>query len=152
MPIALTTWEVDSSIQKAFYDFMQLQAIQPTIIWDNVGFNPANDAVPVTSTDAQVTGKGWILFQVLHGDGEIAALGTLMNRHEGILSAAIFFETNRGRIRSSAKIADQILDFYQTVDIAGVRKMSPRKETVGSDSVGWWQVNTLADFQYDILR
>ena len=132
---------------------MVTQAIQPTIIWDNVGFNPANDAVAVTSTDPVVTGKAWILFQILHEDGAIAALGSQMNRHEGILGASIFFETNRGRQRSTSKIADQILEYFQTVDDpAGVRKTFPRKETVGSDTVGWWQVNVLADFQYDILR
>jgi hypothetical protein len=152
MAIQSTTWEVDASIQRAFYDFMVLQPIQPKIIWDNVGFAPANDATAVVSTDTQVTGKGWILFEVLHDEGEIAALGTTMNRHEGTLSASIYFETNRGRVRSTAKIADQILDFYQTVDVAGVLKRFPRKETIGSDLQGWWQVNVLADFQYDIVR
>ena len=152
MPIAAATYEVDSSIQKAFSDFMVTQPIQPKIIWDNVGFNPANDATPVTSTDPQVTGKGWILFQLLHAEGEIAALGTTINRHVGVLGASIYFETNRGRIRSTSKIADQILNFYQTVDVAGVRKYNPRKVAVGSDRQGWWQVNVLADFQYDIKR
>jgi hypothetical protein len=152
MAIAATTYAVDTSIQKAFSDFMATQAIQPKIIWDNVGFNPANDASAVVSTDPQVTGKGWILFELLHNDGQIAALATTMNRHEGFLVASIFFETNRGRIRSTSKIADQILNFYQTVDIAGVLKRNPRKDTVGTDRQGWWQVNVLADFQYDVIR
>lgn len=131
---------------------MSTQPIQPVIIYDNEGFNPANDAAKVVTTDPQVTGKGWILFQVLHSDGEIAALGTSINRHSGILGAAVYFENNKGRIRSSSKIADQILNFFQTVDVAGVRKTSPRKVAVGSDRQGWWQVNVLADFQYDIKR
>jgi len=152
MAIQATTYEVDSSIQKAFSDFMATQPIQPIIIWDNVGFNPANDATPVKSSDPQVTGKGWILFQLLHADGLIAALGTTMNRHSGILGASVYFETNKGRIRSTAKIADQILDFYQTVEVLGVRKTNPRKAVIASDRQGWWQVNVLADFQYDIIR
>ena len=153
MPIQANTWEVDASIQEAFSNFMATQAIRPVIIYDNVGFNPVNDAVPVVSTDPLVTGKSWILFQLLHADGEIAALGTKMNRHFGILGASIYFETNKGRKRSTSKIADQILDYYQTVDDpAGVLKFNPRKVTVGSDQKGWWQVNVLADFQYDIIR
>jgi len=152
MAIQATTYEVDSSIQQAFSNFMATQPIRPTIIWDNMGFNPANDAVPVSSDDAQVSGKGWILFELLHAYGEIAALGTTMNRHIGVLGASVYFETNRGRIRSTAKIADQILNFYQTVDIPGVRKSSPRKVAIGSDRQGWWQVNVLANFEYDIIR
>jgi hypothetical protein len=152
MALQATTYEVDSAIQKAFSDYMATQPIQPRIIWDNVGFNPANDATAVTSTDPQVTGKGWIVFSLEHATGEITALGYRANRHFGTLRASIFFETNKGRIRSTSKIADQILAFMQLTDIAGVRKTFPRKETLGSDLKGWWQVQVLADFNYDILR
>ena len=153
MALQATTYAVDSLIQKAFSDFQLTQAIRPKITWDNVGFNPANDATAVVSSDSQVTGKGWILFQVLHADGLIAALGTRMFRHIGILAASIYFETNRGRIRTTGKIDDQVLDYYQTVDDpAGVLKLNPRKVAVGSDQQGWWQVDVFADFQYDIIR
>jgi hypothetical protein len=151
LPVVSTTWEVVESLQVAFNTYWQARPIVTFLSWDNVPTDVVKSNLTVVSSDPVVSGEAMVLVQIQHAAGFIAALGTRRHRQVGIMSAAVYVEKGRGRIRTAGKIADQALNFFQTQNVPGVSFRDPRIVEVGGDGK-WWQVNVLAEFQYDILR
>ena len=151
LPLYAKTWEVVESMQVAFNTYWLAQPIVTVLTWDNTPLDVVKYPPTITSSDAAVSGEAYGLVQIQHADGQIAALGTRRFRQVGVMSAAFFVQNALGRLRTAGKIADQALAFFQTQNVAGVTFRNPRLQEVGADG-RWWQVNVLADFQYDILR
>jgi len=152
LPTYTTGWEAVQAMQAAFDAYWTALTVRTgVVVYDNVGNDPIDNAVPIISDDPLVSGEGILLVQVQHADGNIAALGTKMQRQLGIMSGALYVENGRGRVRTAGKLADSALNFFQTTNVAGVTFMNSRLNEVGPDG-RWWQVNILADFQYDIIR
>lgn len=151
LPILTDTVDAAEAMQDAFVAFWATQAVRPPLTYDNVDEDVANNALDIVTSDPEAAGEGYVLIQVLHATGTIAALGTTRFRQIGIMNLAIYVETNEGRRRTAGKIADQALNFFQTSLVAGVTFQNPRINEVGL-SGRWWQVNVLSDFLYDINR
>lgn len=151
LPTYTTGWEAVQAMQAAFDAYWSARLLRTIVVYDNVGNDPVEKAVAIVSNDPLVFGEALLLVQVQHADGSIAALGTKKHRQMGIMSGALYVENGRGRVRTAGKLADSVLNFFQTTNVAGVTFMNPRLNEVGPDG-RWWQVNIMADFQYDIIR
>lgn len=151
LPTYSTSWEAVQALQGAFSTYWTGLPLRTVVVYDNEGNDPVANAVPITSNDPQVSGEGILLIQVLHADGKISALGTKMHRMSGLMVGTLYVENGRGRVRTAGKLSDSVLNFFQTENVAGVTFRNSRLNEVGP-SGRWWQVNVLADFQYDIVR
>lgn len=151
LPTYENTYDAVQAMQGAFHTYWSALTVRTNVVYDNLVDDPVRDAKPIVSDDPLVFGEGNLIIQVLHADGTIASLGTLLHRQIGIMSGALYVENGRGRIRTAGKLSDSVLKFFQTQNIAGVRFNNPRINEVGPDG-RWWQVNVLVDFQYDIVR
>ena len=120
-------------------------------MFDNVGDDPVANTRPVVSNDPVVSGEAVLVLQITHTDGGIAALGTRRFRMGGLIAGRLFVETGRGRVRTSGKLGDSVLAFLQTHNVPGFVFSDQRLSEVGV-SGRWWQVNIVANFQYDIVR
>ena len=152
MPAAANTYEAVDDLQSSFNTYWATQPIRPLLGWDGVAVDAVKDDLTITSSDPEVQGEGYVLVSVNHADGIIAAQGTRFFRQIGVFSAAVFVATNRGRVRTAGKIADQALAFMQQEQpntFAVFR--SPRINEIGPDG-RWWRVDVLTDFEYDIFR
>jgi len=151
LPTYTTTTDAVAAMQAAFNTYWGALSVRTVITWDNVPLDTVEADLSITSDDPEVFGEGYLLLQVQHADGSIAALGTKHFRQVGIMSGALYVENGRGRVRTVGKLGDSVLRFFQVTNVAGVTFQNPRLQEVGADG-RWWQVNILADFQYDIVR
>jgi hypothetical protein len=151
LPTYTTTYDAVEAMQSAFDAYWSAQPVRSVVVYDNVGLDPVQYAVPIISDDSEVQGEAVLVMQVLHSTGQIAALGTLLHRQFGFMVGALYVESGRGRVRTVGKLGDAVLKFFQTVNVAGVTFSNPRLNEVGPDG-RWWQINIATDFQYDIVR
>lgn len=151
LPTYTNSYDATAAMQAAFNTFWEALTVKTVVTFDNEALDPVSKAVPIVSDDPEVFGEGILVVQVLHSAGQIAALGTKKSRMLGIMIGTLYVENNRGRIRTAGKLADSVLRFFQTQNVAGVTFSNPRLNEVGPDG-RWWQVNILTDFQYDICR
>lgn len=142
-----STPEAVDNMQNTFRTFWSAQTIQPKIAFDNVDFDNLNEDLTVTGLNAE----SFVLLQVIHATGEIAALATKMHRQIGILQVVVYADANSGRERAAGLVADQALRFLQAETIPNVRLRNPGMNEVGA-SGKWWQINVSAEFSYDINR
>ena len=110
------------------------------VAWDNVQFNPENDDVMV-------------IFGLAHVSGTQASLGTgtdIQIRRSVILAAQILVRHNTGQAEAD-RLAEIILDFCESVKIAGIRFRDMGLTEAGRSNQ-WFEVVVNAQIDYDSFR
>ena len=110
------------------------------VAWDNVAFDPTNNDVMV-------------VFGLAHATGSQASLGTgvdIQMRRSVILAAQIFVRHNTGQAEAD-RLAEIILDFCESVKIAGIR-FRDMGYTEAGRSNQWFEVVVNAQIDYDSFR
>lgn len=115
---------------------------------------PSGTAVVWGSDDPSPKGNNpWVRFNVLHSNGTQASMGAPTAnrfRQTGQVIAQVF--ARKGDFGKAAReLASAIHDVYCGAVSGGVTYSNPRVNEVGVDQQGWYQINVVADFRYDIV-
>lgn len=106
------------------------------LAWDNVDFKTA--------------GTEWVLVQLQHTSGTIAALGNEKYRRTILLTFNIWTPEGGGQKRSD-EIGEAVLDYIETFALDGFRVRDPGFNEIGVFD-GYYQSSVLATIEYDALR
>ena len=136
-----TPAEFRDTVRTAFGDHWTAAGEELKIVaWDNLDFNPEN-------RDA------YVIFGLAHASGSQASLGTgtdIQIRRSVVLAAQIFVRHNTGQARADA-LAEIILDFVESVKIAGIRFRDQGQVDAGRSNQ-WFEVVVTAQLDYDSFR
>lgn len=101
-------------------------------------------------------GRPWVRAGVRHSGGSQATLGSINGKRRqemtGLVFMQVFTPFGDGQ-RASDELVEVLLNAYRTggATPSGVQFRNVRPEEIGKDGA-WWQVNCLADFEYDQIR
>lgn len=106
------------------------------LAWDNVDFKTA--------------GTEFVLVQLQHTTGTIAALGNEKYRREMLLTFNIWTVEGKGKRRSD-EIAEAVLGYIETFALSVFRVREPGFNEIGVVD-GYYQSSVIAIIEYDALR
>lgn len=124
--------------------------------WDA---DPASNGLPVLywDTEGSIPDSGaWCRLTVRHAEGRTAAIGgpagSRRFRHTGTVTVQIFTPHNEGGTLSD-QLCDVVENAYEGAVTSPGRVIfrNVRTNEIGQDGQ-WFQVNVLADFEYDKIR
>ncbi len=137
MPSSRTPRQARTSIYLAFKTYWDAASESGVkIAWDAVDF--------------KTTGVEYLLVQLRHAAGTIAALGNEKYRRIAVLTININTPEGSGQKRSD-EIGEAVLGFLETMDIAGIRVRDPGLVEAGITR-GFYQSSGIATIEYDALR
>ena len=139
MPSSKTKRQARTELYAAFkthYDASGLSPLLP-IAWNNVPFKQ--------------TGVEYIRVTFAHASGTIAALGNEKYRRIGILTINVWTPEGDDGDERNDEIAEVVMDFLETFDLAGWRIRDPGPVDTGvADAYN--QSAAIATLEYDTLR
>lgn len=106
------------------------------LVWDNVDFKTA--------------GTEFVLVQLQHTIGTIAALGNEKYRREMLATWNIWTVEGKGKRRSD-EIGEAVLDYIETFALTVFRVRDPGFNEIGVVD-GYYQSSVIATIEYDALR
>lgn len=137
MPSSKTPREARTEIFTDFQTFWLAGAESAVpLAWDNVDFKTA--------------GTEFILVQLQHTTGTIAALGNEKYRREMLLTFNIWTVEGKGKKRSD-DIGEAVLAYIETFALSVFRVRDPGFNEIGVVD-GYYQSSVIAFIEYDALR
>ena len=109
------------------------------VAYDDVVFTP-----PVST---------WVRFNLSHFDGYQASIGSPNSnkfRRHGLINAQIFQPQGQGSVDARKK-AYLIIPIFQGKQISGITFHDVQARDIGNDGAGWYQINVLSKFYYDVI-
>lgn len=109
----------------------------------------AYDDVPFTIPET----KTWVRLNISHIDGYQSSIGSPLGnrfRRHGLINAQIFQPQGQGSIDARKK-ADFIIPIFQGKQISGITFYDVQAREIGNDGAGWYQINVLSKFYYDVI-
>jgi hypothetical protein len=95
----------------------------------------------------------WVRLNISHVDGYQASAGSPNSyrfRREGLINAQIFQPQGKDSIDARKK-ADLIIPIFQGRQISGITFFDVQAREIGNDGAGWYQINVLSKFYYDVI-
>lgn len=95
----------------------------------------------------------WVRFNIQHNTGNQASIGSPSSnyfRREGIIFASCFTKAEGGN-KTALEMADDVINIFQGQDADGIHYYNCSVREIGQDQQGWYQVNCLISFRYDII-
>jgi len=108
--------------------------------WDNLDFDPENQ-------------DAYVFFGLAHATGSQASLGTgtdIQIRRIVVAAAQIFVRKNTGQAEAD-RLAEIILDFFESSKIAGIR-FNDQGLTEAGRSNQWFEIVVNCQISYDSFR
>ena len=109
----------------------------------------AYDDVPFTIPNGQT----WVRLNIAHVDGYQASIGSPNSnrfRRDGLITAQVFQPQGQGSIDARKK-ADMIVADFLNAETSGIIYYDVQAREIGSDGAGWYQINVLIKFRYDVI-
>lgn len=109
-----------------------------SIAWDDVSFIPPSNAT-------------WVRCTIKHFDGYQASIGSYganNQRRTGAVVIQIFAPQNKASEDARDK-ADLAITAFTNGSVDGILFLDVHAEEIGADSHGYYQINVIANFQYD---
>ncbi len=137
MPSSKTPREARAEIFADFQTFWLASGeAGVTLAWDNVDFRTA--------------GTEFVMVQLQHTTGTIAALGNEKYRREMLLTFNIWTVEGKGKRRSD-EIGEAVLAYIETFALSVFRIRDPGFNEIGVVD-GYYQSSVIAIIEYDALR
>lgn len=95
----------------------------------------------------------WVRLNIAHVDGYQASIGSPSSnkfRREGLINGQIFQPQGQGSLDARKK-ADLIIAIFQGKQISGITFYDVQAREIGNDGAGWYQINVLSKFYYDVI-
>lgn len=110
------------------------------VAYPDVDFKPPND-LP------------WVRLTIQHFDGFQASTGSPGSnrfRRKGILTLQIFTPQGKAALKAD-ELADTAVNIFRGVENNGIHYYDVQMKEIGNDGAGWYQINVLAYFKYDLI-
>jgi len=108
------------------------------IAWDNVRFTP-------------IKGEPWVRVNIQNNVSDFVAFNgsSVLNRVKGLLFIQVFTPEGEGTLESDV-ICDDVTSTLQGTQLASGESISSVSKNELGSSNGWFQVNMIAEFYYDL--
>jgi hypothetical protein len=109
------------------------------LLWDNVKGEPPSDGTP------------WIRTTIVEGQSVKIELGGSPGRHRsvGVVMFQIFTAIDKGS-RPARAVAKALAILFRSVTVNGIIFKAPSLQRVGDTKDGWYQMNLVCPFRWDV--
>mgnify|MGYP000886199345 CR=1 FL=1 len=98
-------------------------------------------------------GQTWVRLNIAHVDGYQASIGSPSSnrfRRDGLITVQVFQPQGQYSIDARKK-ADLVVSHFLNEETSGIIYYDVQAREIGNDGAGWYQINVLIKFRYDVI-